>query len=264
MRSSLYPQLKRLSVWEFIQYQIEPGHRPRAHIITWGDSARSVFERKQATVKGGAVPVIHVSRRGPLVSSSSSSFRTRYRTVRYVTCTYLRSLYCIFWSGILAGSYFVCVGSPRTPRCRCHDSGCQFVNPGPVPGLYGWRIFRALQIPLEHSTDFKLLAAQSPWERRNCRMHRRQKRLLKLRRRLKRHKKQSAKKRRNRERPRTSLTRTRTLKRSSRMYQTIPHSQRAACLTKNLASRFAENGKQRTPLLKSLSKDHQAVEQTQL
>jgi len=163
MRFSLYPQLKRLSVWEFIQYQIEPGHRPRAHIITWGDSAaRSVFEGKQATVKGGAVPVIHVSRRGPLVSSSSSSFRTRYRTVRYVTCTYLRSLYCIFWSGILVGSYFVCVGSPRTPRCRCHDSGCQFVNSGPVPGLYGWRIFRALQIPLDHSTDFQVIGSAIP------------------------------------------------------------------------------------------------------
>lgn len=51
---------------ESIQYQIEPGRCPRAHIVTWDDSAASsVFEGKQATGKGGAVPVIYVSRKWP-------------------------------------------------------------------------------------------------------------------------------------------------------------------------------------------------------
>ena len=139
MWSSLYPQLKRLSVWESIQYQIESGHRPRAHVVTWGDSAaRSVFEGKHATVMGSAVPVIHVSRRVP------HWFHHRHRRVFGLgTVPKLRNVHvsarsCIAFSGVREFSRFVSVGSPRTPRCRCHDSGCQFVNSGPVTGILPW------------------------------------------------------------------------------------------------------------------------------
>lgn len=260
MWSSLYPQLKRLSVWESIQYQIESGRRPRAHVVTWGDSAaRSVFEGKHATVKGSAVPVIHVSRGVP------HWFHHRHRRVFGLgTVPKLRNVHvsarsCIAFSGEFSG------WAPRERRDVEWMSICQFRAGYRALTLAGAGGFsETFKFPWTTAPFFKLSAAQSLWERRNYRMHRRQRRLLELRRRLKRHKKQSAKKRRNPERPRTSLTTTRTLKRSSRMYQNILHLHRAACLTKELASRFAENGKQRTLLLKSLSKDHRAVEQTQL
>jgi len=142
MWSSLYPQLKRLSVWESIQYQIESGHRPRAHVVTWGDSAaRSVFEGKHATVMGSAVPVIHVSRRVP------HWFHHRHRRVFGLGTvpklrTYLRALVLHFLvSENSAGSYRWAPRERRGVDVMTVDVNLSI--PGRLPGSYlGWRIFR--------------------------------------------------------------------------------------------------------------------------
>ena len=136
----------------------------------------------------------------PLVSSSSS-WQTRYRTLRNVCAR------CIAFSGL---SFWIC-GLPA--------EGVHVMINLPIPARLPALASAGFPSPLGYTAPiFKLSATQSSWERRNRRMHRRQRQLLKLRRRPNRHKKQSAKRRRNRGRPRTILTTTRTLKRSSRMY----------------------------------------------